>query len=342
MRCIGSATIWSFVYLVGSRPAAHWRRNATGFRDSLLSCPLPSLSRSPRGCQPRSIPLRGPFMAGWRARTRASRASTGPGQLATDLARFLAALQRIDTAGGPPPGEHNFLRGAPLATLDVATRAAIASLQHEIDTDQVTVAWVNAVQAPAWLRPPVWIHGDLDSRNLLVKRGRLSAVLDFGCLGVGDPACDVMVAWKILSANTRDLSSTLTSSGYNVVLNASGCTFSDGTSYSGVDPNVGPLQNNAGPTLTAVPQAARSDIHSGPLARPAPPRWGLLLDDAATRARRRPGSFPWCSRRLRPNRPMVPPGPANVHWPVAARARKRAAKRGSKRGFRVVDRPTLP
>jgi aminoglycoside phosphotransferase (APT) family kinase protein len=51
----------------------------------------------------------------------------------------------------------------------------------------------------------VWVHGDLDARNLLVERGRLSAVIDFGCLGVGDPACDVMVAWKMLSADTRDI-----------------------------------------------------------------------------------------------------------------------------------------
>ena len=49
----------------------------------------------------------------------------------------------------------------------------------------------------------MWIHGDLDARNLLATNGCLSAVLDFGCLGVGDPACDVMVAWKMLSTSTR-------------------------------------------------------------------------------------------------------------------------------------------
>ena len=49
------------------------------------------------------------------------------------------------------------------------------------------------------------IHGDLDARNMLVDEGRLSAVIDFGCLGVGDPACDVMVAWKVFSADTRDI-----------------------------------------------------------------------------------------------------------------------------------------
>jgi aminoglycoside phosphotransferase (APT) family kinase protein len=126
-------------------------------------------------------------------------------QLATDLAQFVAALQRIDPTGGPSPGEHNFFRGVPLPTRDEATRAAIASLGATIDVAAVTAAWEAALQAPAWERPPVWIHGDLDARNLLVEEGRLSAVIDWGGLGVGDPACDVMVAWKVLSADTRDI-----------------------------------------------------------------------------------------------------------------------------------------
>jgi aminoglycoside phosphotransferase (APT) family kinase protein len=126
-------------------------------------------------------------------------------QLATDLAQFIAAMQRIDPTGGPSPGEHNFFRGEPLARRDAETRAAIASLDGEIDVDAVTAAWDEALRAPEWPRSPVWIHGDLDSRNLLVEDGRLSAVIDFGSAGVGDPACDVMVAWKILSADTRDI-----------------------------------------------------------------------------------------------------------------------------------------
>lgn len=92
-------------------------------------------------------------------------------QLATDLARFLTYLQRIDTTGGPPPGPHNFFRGAPLTTRDKGTRAAIASLGGTIKVD----------------------------------RGRLCAVIDFGGLGVGDPACDVMVAWKVFSSDARDV-----------------------------------------------------------------------------------------------------------------------------------------
>jgi aminoglycoside phosphotransferase (APT) family kinase protein len=125
-------------------------------------------------------------------------------QLATDLAQFVAALQRMDPTGGPPPGEHNFFRGESLARRDEATRAAIEFLAREIDVDVVTAVWEGALRAPEWKRSPVWVHGDLDSRNLLAERGRLCAVIDFGCLGVGDPACDVMVAWKLLSTDARE------------------------------------------------------------------------------------------------------------------------------------------
>lgn len=127
------------------------------------------------------------------------------GRWATDLAQFVAALQRIDPAGGPSPGEHNFFRGVPLAQRDAATRAAIVSLRNEIDAEVVTATWEGALRASEWQRPPVWIHGDLDARNLLVADGRLSAFVDFGALGVGDPAFDVMVAWKVLSTDTRDI-----------------------------------------------------------------------------------------------------------------------------------------
>jgi aminoglycoside phosphotransferase (APT) family kinase protein len=128
--------------------------------------------------------------------------SVDPGLLAADLAAFVATLQRIDPAGGPPPGRHNFNRGEPIRRRDEPTRAAIAAL--EVDRDALTAVWEATLAAPDWERPPVWIHGDLDARNLLVHRGRLSAVLDFGCLGVGDPACDLMVAWKVLPASARD------------------------------------------------------------------------------------------------------------------------------------------
>ncbi|MGA7730583.1 MAG: aminoglycoside phosphotransferase family protein [Chloroflexia bacterium] len=126
-------------------------------------------------------------------------------QAATDIAQFILSLQRIDTTGGPTPGPHNFGRGVPLATRDARTREGIASLSTMFDADALIEAWEVALQAPVWQGPPIWIHGDLKPGNLLVQQGRLSAVIDFGGLNVGDPACDLIIAWNLFSAETRDV-----------------------------------------------------------------------------------------------------------------------------------------
>lgn len=127
-----------------------------------------------------------------------------PAQAAGDLAQFVIALQRIDPTDGPPPGEHNFHRGVPLVVRDACTRSAIADLDGLVDTEAVTAAWEADLQAPAWDGPLVWVHGDLQSGNLLAVQGRLSAVIDFGGLGVGDPACDLIVAWSLFSGESRE------------------------------------------------------------------------------------------------------------------------------------------
>ncbi|HLE98592.1 MAG TPA: aminoglycoside phosphotransferase family protein [Gaiellaceae bacterium] len=142
-----------------------------------------------------------PWLQG-RDATRARVVDTA--RLALDLASFVRALWQTDPAIGPVPGEHNAFRGVPLATRDARTRSSIELLRNSIDVGAVTAAWESALRAPAE-HAPVWIHGDLDPRNLLVDEGRLSAVIDWGCLGVGDPACDVMVAWKALPAPAREL-----------------------------------------------------------------------------------------------------------------------------------------
>jgi aminoglycoside phosphotransferase (APT) family kinase protein len=120
---------------------------------------------------------------------------------AVDLGELLAALRRIDPAGGPPPAG----RGGPLHPRDKTMRAGIAALAGSVDADAVTEAWEHALAAPDWHGPPVWIHGDLDARNLLVRDGRITGVLDWACLCVGDPACDVKVAWAVLDAETRPI-----------------------------------------------------------------------------------------------------------------------------------------
>lgn len=125
-------------------------------------------------------------------------------QAATELARFVRALERIDTAGGPPAGPANFYRGVPLEMRDAATRVAIAALEGVLDAGAAIAAWEEALRAAPWDRSPVWLHGDLQSGNLLVVQGQLSAVIDFGCLGVGDPAVDLIVAWNLFSGDARD------------------------------------------------------------------------------------------------------------------------------------------
>jgi aminoglycoside phosphotransferase (APT) family kinase protein len=128
-----------------------------------------------------------------------------PLRAATDLARFLAALRRIDPAGGPRAGPPNTSRGVPVHTRDAATREAIAGLRDEVDENAVTGAWESALRAPDSDSAPVWVHGDLIPGNMLADRGRLSAVIDFSALCVGDPANDVMVAWTFLDAEGRDV-----------------------------------------------------------------------------------------------------------------------------------------
>lgn len=126
-----------------------------------------------------------------------------PAEFATRLAEFLLALQRIDAADGPTPGPHNFHRGGSLGVYDAQTRQAIARLQGRVDTAAAMQVWEVALATP-WQKPPVWIHGDVSPGNLLVRRGRLDAVIDFGMLGVGDPACDLSIAWTLLAGDSRE------------------------------------------------------------------------------------------------------------------------------------------
>lgn len=121
-----------------------------------------------------------------------------PESLARELAAFVTTLRGIEARGGPP--NH---RGVPLAERDAPTRDALARLEGRIDTAAVTALWEEALRTPGHTRPPVWAHGDLSPGNVLVEDGRLTAVIDFGCVGVGDPAVDLIVAWNLLPASAR-------------------------------------------------------------------------------------------------------------------------------------------
>lgn len=125
-------------------------------------------------------------------------------QFAITLAEFMTMLQRIDATDGPPPGRHNFFRGGPLAVYDSETRQALAALDGQIDTEAARAVW-EAALAATWHGQPVWFHGDISWGNLLVREGRLSAVIDFGTAGVGDPSCDLAIAWMLFAGESREL-----------------------------------------------------------------------------------------------------------------------------------------
>ena len=121
---------------------------------------------------------------------------------ARDIAGFIRALQAVDTSDAPLPARGR--RGAPLAVLDQQTRLAIEAGRDLVDTEAVTAVWDAALREAGWDRDPVWVHGDIARGNLVVRGGRVHAVIDFGCCGVGDPACDLLIAWDLLEASSRD------------------------------------------------------------------------------------------------------------------------------------------
>jgi aminoglycoside phosphotransferase (APT) family kinase protein len=122
--------------------------------------------------------------------------------IATDVGRFLQALQRVDPNSGPPPGTHNFYRGADLEVYDQDVRFALAQLGEKIDQRAARDRWREALLT-RWNRAAIWVHGDVGPANLVARNGRLAAVIDFGNLGVGDPACDVAIAWAWFDAGAR-------------------------------------------------------------------------------------------------------------------------------------------
>ena len=123
-------------------------------------------------------------------------------RFAVDLAGFLAALRSVDTTGGPRPGVHNWYRGGTLRTFDGPAQRALTALDGHVDVDLAREAWQGALRA-RWDGVESWFHGDVAQGNLLLNGGKLAAVIDFGTCGVGDPSCDLAVAWTLLTADGR-------------------------------------------------------------------------------------------------------------------------------------------
>jgi aminoglycoside phosphotransferase (APT) family kinase protein len=120
---------------------------------------------------------------------------------ATELARFVAALRAVETTGGPPRAAG--ARGGPLSERDEAVRRSVAALGDRIDGAAALRSWELSLAAPVWQSGEVWVHGDLLPGNLLVVDDRLTAVIDFGGLAIGDPACDLLPAWHLFAGTSR-------------------------------------------------------------------------------------------------------------------------------------------
>ena len=127
--------------------------------------------------------------------------------IALDLAKFLNALYNVDTNDALMqdnllPGKHNFFRGAHPSVYDLETRLAIKRLEEFIDSDRATALWEKAISSKL-SKDPVWIHGDVASGNIIIKDKKLAAVIDFGGMGIGDPACDLVINWTFFENEAR-------------------------------------------------------------------------------------------------------------------------------------------
>jgi len=140
----------------------------------------------------------------WLDGTTAAVPLADPVAVARALASFLTVPQRIDPAGGPPPGPHSSGRGGPLQIYDGETRSCIIALHGLVDASAATSVWDTALAA-RWDAAPVWFHGDVAAGNLLLRDAQLAAVIDFGCCGVGDPACDLTIAWTLFDGPAREV-----------------------------------------------------------------------------------------------------------------------------------------
>ena len=125
-------------------------------------------------------------------------------RFAGDLGAFLQELRTVPVHDGPTAGLHSFYRGCHPSVYGDQVRQALIELADQVDVDACKAIWRAALRS-AWSTAPVWFHGDVAVGNLLTTEGRLSAVIDFGTCGIGDPACDLVIAWTFLRGDERKI-----------------------------------------------------------------------------------------------------------------------------------------
>lgn len=124
--------------------------------------------------------------------------------IALSLAKFLKALHNIENIDGPAPGQHNWWRGDHVSVYDNGTRKQIQELSNIINKNKAIKLWECACRT-RWNKKPVWIHGDFASGNIVIKDKKLFGIIDFGGMGIGDPACDLVIAWTFLNGKSREI-----------------------------------------------------------------------------------------------------------------------------------------
>lgn len=124
-------------------------------------------------------------------------------RLSLNMVEFLQELQDI-VVSGPSPGQHNWWRGGHISIYEKDAKKQFSQLSGMIDANKATQLW-DAACKTKWSKRPVWIHGDLSAGNILIQKNKLCAVIDFGCMGVGDPACDFGVAWTLFNGKAREV-----------------------------------------------------------------------------------------------------------------------------------------
>jgi len=121
-------------------------------------------------------------------------------QFAYDVAQFLHELHKIDITGAPIATD----RGTTPFHYDDETKNCLEQLKSLIDTQTALSIWQTGLNSQ-WNQNPVWIHSDLAVGNILVKDHKLAAVIDFSGIAVGDPACDVVIAWTFFKGESREI-----------------------------------------------------------------------------------------------------------------------------------------
>ena len=120
------------------------------------------------------------------------------------LGKYLREFQSLDATGGPLAGAHNFYRGGSLNAYDHEMRLAIPKIKNSHEQSLAALLWQEALDSE-WHLSPVWVHGDIAVGNILVRSGRLHGIIDFGQLAIGDPACDLVIAWNFFSSEERSV-----------------------------------------------------------------------------------------------------------------------------------------